>query len=324
MKSLFLSILAAVLPIVASAYDFMADGLCYSIKSDSTVQLTYFNNVAQSSAPSYPELNGDVVVPEYVTHDDCSYRVISMDYYTFMNCYNITSLSLPESIVYFPVRAMYNNANLNSVTVSSSLKIIGPQALAHCKSLSSFKIPKSVNRIYEDAFMFCSSLRSIEIPEGVTSIEPKTFYGCTQLKSVTLPSSLTKIGYEAFRKCTALAEINSHIIDPGLVTVGNDAFTSVPTSYPNQCKVNVPIGFSIAYNIIPWKNFKIVELFLPTNDSLGDVNRDFLIDGNDINVVVNMLLGNGENDDFGVVDINGDGNFDGSDLNTLINIILGH
>lgn len=324
MKSLFLSILAAVLPIVASAYDFMADGLCFNIKSDSTVQLTYYENVAQSSAPSYPELSGDVVVPEYVTHDNRSYRVTSMDYYSFMNCQNITSISLPESIVNIPYRSMNNCGKLNSVTVSSSLKTIASQAFAHCKALSSFKIPKSVNRIQESAFFFCSSLHSIEIPEGVTSIEPMTFYGCTQLKSVTLPSSLTKIGYEAFRSCTAMAEINSHIVDPGMVTVEHDAFTALPTSYPNQCKVNVPIGSSVYYNINPWKNFKIVELFLPTNDSLGDVNRDFLIDGNDINVVVNMLLGNGENDDLGVIDINGDGNFDGSDLNTLINIILGH
>lgn len=54
---------------------------------------------------------------------------------------------------------------------------------------------------------------------------------------------------------------------------------------------------------------------------LGDVNSDGTVDVSDINVVINMILGN-ETIDF-VADVNNDGEIDVADVNIIVNIILG-
>ena len=57
--------------------------------------------------------------------------------------------------------------------------------------------------------------------------------------------------------------------------------------------------------------------------SAGDVNGDGNIDGSDINVLINIILGKDTKDYQGRDDANGDGRVDGSDINMIINIILG-
>lgn len=55
----------------------------------------------------------------------------------------------------------------------------------------------------------------------------------------------------------------------------------------------------------------------------GDVNGDNCVDISDVNIIVNILLGNDSADKYdGRADVNGDGVIDISDINAIINIIL--
>ena len=57
---------------------------------------------------------------------------------------------------------------------------------------------------------------------------------------------------------------------------------------------------------------------------MGDINADRVVDGIDLNDLVNILLGSENASRFaGRADVNQDGGIDGNDLNALINIILG-
>ena len=57
----------------------------------------------------------------------------------------------------------------------------------------------------------------------------------------------------------------------------------------------------------------------------GDINTDGKVNGADINIMINIMLGKDSPDNFeGSCDINGDGDINGSDLNQLISIILNH
>ena len=57
---------------------------------------------------------------------------------------------------------------------------------------------------------------------------------------------------------------------------------------------------------------------------VGDVNNDGSVDGNDLNILINIVLGKDNADNYdGRANLNGDENVDGSDINTLINILLG-
>ena len=58
--------------------------------------------------------------------------------------------------------------------------------------------------------------------------------------------------------------------------------------------------------------------------AVGDVNGDGTIDGNDLNTLVNILLGKDNAENYaGRANVDGEGGVDGNDLNKLINIILG-
>ena len=57
--------------------------------------------------------------------------------------------------------------------------------------------------------------------------------------------------------------------------------------------------------------------------TLGDLNSDGFVNGSDINVLINVVLGKDHNDYQGRADLNGDGLIDGIDLNVLIDIVLG-
>ncbi len=95
--------------------------------------------------------------------------------YAFMDCNELTYVTIPDSVI-----------------------SIGDYAFYNCASLETITIPDSVTSIDSFAFSYCTSLKSVTIPASVTSINWQAFYNCISLKEVTIPASVTDIGNEAF------------------------------------------------------------------------------------------------------------------------------
>jgi len=76
--------------------------------------------------------------------------------------------------------------NLTSLTLSNSVKTIGMHAFARCSSLKNLTIANGVTAINSFAFSYCSSLANITIPKSVTSILDNVFANCTSLTDVTV------------------------------------------------------------------------------------------------------------------------------------------
>ena len=56
----------------------------------------------------------------------------------------------------------------------------------------------------------------------------------------------------------------------------------------------------------------------------GDVNGDGSVDGNDLNTLINIILGKDDAEGYdGRANVDEEGDIDGNDLNALINILLG-
>ena len=121
------------------------------------------------------EYTGAVTIPSSVTYNGVAYSVTSIAGEAFYECYNLTSIEIP-----------------NSVTS------IGEHAFYECRDLTSVEIPNSVTSIGVSAFLYCSGLTSIDIPNGVTSIGQSAFYGCSGLTSIEIPNSVKSIGEHAF------------------------------------------------------------------------------------------------------------------------------
>ena len=100
--------------------------------------------------------------------------------------------------------AFYGCSDLTSVTIPVSVIRIGMRAFSGCSGLTSVTIPTSVTRIDSSTFSGCSGLTSVTIPDSVTLIDSFAFSGCSGLKSVTIPDSVTSIGSSAFSGCSGL------------------------------------------------------------------------------------------------------------------------
>ena len=235
---LVLLVITAMLPQLASAYDFMVDGLCYNYNSDGTsVTVTYFRGPYSSS---YSNLNGSLTIPATVPYNGSTYSVTSIGISAFYSCGGLTSVTIPNSVTSIGENAFCFCYGLNSVTIPNTVTSIGDEAFHDCRGLTSIIvesgntnydsrnncnaiietatntliagcmntiIPNSVTTIGDDAFFGCSGLTSVTIPNSVTSIGKGVFSYCTGLTSVTIPNSVTSIGNSAFSHCTGLTSL---------------------------------------------------------------------------------------------------------------------
>ena len=152
--------------------------------------------------------------------------------YSVTDCKETASgkLTIPSTYNGKPVTAIgeeafYYCTNLTSVTIPNSVLTIDDYAFFYCESLTSLKIPNSVTTIGMQAFSECIGLTSITIGNGVTTIQERTFSGCTGLTSVTLGNDVSEIGDMAFYYCTSLSTIT---IPDSVTSVGDDAFYNCP------------------------------------------------------------------------------------------------
>jgi hypothetical protein len=136
-----------------------------------------------------------------------------------------SAVTVPDTINGLPVTrigdaAFSSSPNLTSVTIPDSVVSIGANAFYDCIWLSGVTIPDSVTNIGSGAFAICQSLTSITIPEGVTSIADATFEYCKVLESVTIPDSVVSIGASAFYSCG----LYTAMIGNGVRSIGDGAF----------------------------------------------------------------------------------------------------
>ena len=220
MRKLFSLFLALVATTALWAEDFSAGGIYYNILTDKTneVEVTYRGESFSSYSNEY---SGSVAIPETVTYNGTTYSVTSIGDFAFRGCYDLRSMTIPNSVTSIGKYAFYHCSGLTSITIGNSVTSIGELAFAGCSSLTSITIPNSVTSIGDRAFSGCSGLTSVTIGNNVTYIGHSAFYGCSGLTSVTIPNSVTYIGLLAFGRCSGLTSVT---IPNSVTTIQGHAF----------------------------------------------------------------------------------------------------
>ena len=156
----------------ASAYDFQVDGIYYDINADEAT-VTVTNETGDSSGRSY---SGEVIIPQSVAYNKKTYSVTSIGDEAFAHCYDLTSVTIPESVTTIGESAFYYCSGLTEVMIPNSVTSIGSEAFAYCNGLTSVTIGNSVTSIGNYAFVLCNGLESIKSYATIPpAIEDNTF-----------------------------------------------------------------------------------------------------------------------------------------------------
>ena len=264
MKKLLVFIIL-ICPLLASAETIEIDGLYYNIDPNTkTAEVTRNPAMPDYQASYYSE---NITIPESVTFDGILYDVTSIGDNSFLECTQITTLSIPNSITKIGWYAFKNCNNLSSLYIPPSVNEIDFGAFAGCYGLESITVDNG-NKVYDSrnnsnaiintksnvlfygckntiipygiqeivgAFQGCKGLTSMEIPNTVIRIYSNAFEGCSDLSTINIPNSVEYIGDFAFAGCSNLSSIE---IPNGVRYIGLNAFENCKSlssiSIPNS------------------------------------------------------------------------------------------
>ena len=99
-----------------------------------------------------------------------------------------TDIVIPEGITHIDSGAFLSE-DITSVTLPKSLISIGDNAFGECKNLTKVVIPEGVTSIGQYAFHSCFNLESVIIPKGVLNIDSQIFLSCEKVKIYVEESS---------------------------------------------------------------------------------------------------------------------------------------
>lgn len=210
---------------------------------------------------------------------------------SFINCYKLEELSLPEGLEKIDYEAFRQCENLKQVHFPNTLQTVYSQAFLNCSALEDVNYPTSLTKVDFDAFGG-TAIKSLTVPEGTTVY--LGLRGCISLKYVSLPSSLREIAADAFAGCF-LMKIS---IPDGLEKIGDYAFNDCIVIEEIQLPATVKeIGrgiFSNCNNLkrvnIPSSVIKVGEGPFGSCQSLASVEWDSPLDVEDARPPKNCLL----------------------------------
>ena len=266
-KHLLLAILM-LLPLVASADAVEIDGLYYNLNAESkTAEVT-------SNPKKY---SGDIVIPESVISNNDTYCVTSIagvssliihdrsnlsfskyENSAFIDCYDLTSVTIPNSVTSIGDGAFWGCNGLTSLALGNGVSFIGDMAFANCSGLTSVTIPNSVASIGDGAFWGCTNLTSITIPNYVTSIGNYAFFNCNCMISVIIPNSVTFMGSYAFLNCSALTSVT---IPNSVTSIGDSVFEGCW----RLTSVTIPNSVTSLGSSAFWGCFALTSITIPSN-----------------------------------------------------------
>ncbi len=241
--------------LTASAHDFEVDGIYYNIidSAELTVEVTFYGEQSGYSIPEEYRYKGDIVIPKTVSNAGKTYRVTAIGECAFTYCWEVTSITIPESIteiegsLYFEMKLDVYVDNLESwcninftapvgaggfhnlyvknklqteFIIPTSITEIKDYTFGGCRNIKSVKLHENITHIGRSAFQYCDSLVHVNIPTGINKISEYAFIGCG-LSSIVIPEGVTLIENGAFEYCRNLESVT---ISQSVTTIGEYVF----------------------------------------------------------------------------------------------------
>ncbi|MCQ2071182.1 MAG: leucine-rich repeat domain-containing protein, partial [archaeon] len=164
----------------------------------------------------------EVSLPSSFLFKGVSVKTYSVGQYAFAGNTDVTSVSIPSSVLSLGDHAFYGCTGLSSVSYGRGLLSIGSYTFYGCTAISSLTLPASLLTVGAYAFYGCTSVSEVYIPPSVTNIGEHAFEGCAGLIEITFGNRTQSlsIGESSFKGCSGLQTVSL----PSSVTLGANTF----------------------------------------------------------------------------------------------------
>ncbi len=243
--------------------------------------------------------------------------VRSIGDYAFWNCYGITNIEIPDSVIDIGFEAFKGCANLKKVKIGSNVTTIGKYAFNSCKSLDEMILPYNVNYIGVDAYTGCTSLNKITIYNRYCTFADDATAYYTTIYGFTSSTAETYASEKGF-DFVAIDYIHEHVYDNDCDAIcnlcGAERLVHYTLTPVNGAVVDNENG--LIYGIT--SNSADINSYVNTVDGTMSVqyNSDVIGTGSVVNIVKDGAIV----DSYKVIifgDVDGDGWYDGQDAITV-------
>ncbi|MBO4720345.1 MAG: leucine-rich repeat protein [Prevotella sp.] len=241
MKKQLISLVLALLPVVANAYDVKKDDIYYNLNNTTrTAEVAFAGNTNAYS--------GEVEIPKSFTYGNTTYNVTSIGDNAFKGCTNLTGVVIPSTVAHFgedtffdciglkyiislienpfeiPRYSFYYNSPSEGVKPLPCMLFVigGSSQLWNWKRYEGWNV-----NLYSDDSEFSDNINGVKTKFKVISVKdktckladgfgdiPTTTTGIYTIPETTCGFTVTGIGYGAFMDCSGL----TGIIIPNTVT----------------------------------------------------------------------------------------------------------
>ena len=196
MKKLIVLFVLALLPLMVSAFTGEAeiDGINYFVNTDEqTAEIR----------PKSDGYSGDVVIPPTIEYEGVTCDVILIADFTFNNCTDLTSITIPNSVTSIGNCVLRYCSNLTSIVMGNGIKDIKRGAFSFCTGLTDFYCyAENVPSIDSNAFIYTDYANvTLHVPSAsISSYKSKALWnGFKNIVALTdsdpKPTGISSVNY---------------------------------------------------------------------------------------------------------------------------------
>ena len=217
MKKFTLFFIALFTATMTFAYDVEIDGVYYYLDVKNLTATVTSGDVAYS---------GFVSIPANIQHEKTIYTVSKINQSAFKQNKQLTSISIPNTIVDIAQSAFIGCIYLNSIYISDltawcNINFNGSDIFSsgtitntgsaniylNNEKLVDLIIPNDVISINANAFAWCTSIKTITIPDNVEIIGSHSFFNCDSVETLSIGKGIKEIQGYSFYGCSSLTSV---------------------------------------------------------------------------------------------------------------------